>query len=225
MKFNVTTHSIILVTCVVIIGGCGIANRTQKEIVINERVASYPISDIFLKRSSPRAMSGESITQDQLMTLLEAARWAPSSYNEQPWRFIYAHRQTPEWQQLFDLLVPFNQGWVKNAAALVLFVSCKNFEKNKKYSPTHSFDTGAAWMSFSLQGSLQGLVVHGMSGFDFDKARKELKIPDDYDIEAMCAIGKPTSADALPEALREGEKPSQRKPLAELVFHGTFGNK
>lgn len=210
---------------VIFLAGCGNADNTTHDRVINQRTTSYPTSEMFLKRSSTRAMSAEPIAHDQLMTLLDAAHWAPSSYNEQPWRFIYAHRDTPEWQQLFDLLVPFNQSWVKNASALVLFASKKNFSEDNSYSPSHSFDTGAAWMSLALQGSLMGLVVHGIGGFDYEKARTVLNIPSDFDIEAMCAIGKPAPADVLPEQMRKGETPSQRKPLSELVFHGAFGVK
>jgi nitroreductase len=187
-----------------------------------KRVASYPINKMFVDRWSPRAMSGKPISNEELMSLFEAARWAPSSYNGQPWRFIYAHRDTPTWNKLFNLLAPFNQEWCKNAAVLVLFISKKTFEYNNKPSITHSFDTGSAWMSMALQGSMNGLVVHGMEGFDYDKARKELAVPDDFTVEAMCAIGKPGPISVLSPELQKREEPSDRKPLKDLIFEGSF---
>lgn len=186
------------------------------------RKADYPVDDIFINRWSPRAMSGESISREELMSLFEAARWAPSSYNNQPWRFLYALRDTPEWSLFFDLLVEFNQSWAKNAAALILILSKKNFDHNGQPSLTHSFDTGAAWAGLALQGFRNGLVVHGMQGFDYDKAKTVLNIPDEYQVEAMAAVGKPGRKENLPEALRERETPSTRKPIAEIVFEGKF---
>jgi len=186
------------------------------------RKPEYPIDPLFINRWSPRAMSGEKISQEQLMTLFEAARWAPSSYNAQPWYFIYAHRETPAWATLFNLMVEFNQGWTKNAAVLVVVVSHNNFDFNGKPERTHSFDTGAAWLSLALQGTISGLVVHGMEGFDYDKAKKDLKIPDGYTVEAMIAIGKPGKKESLPAELQEKEVPSDRKKVAEFAFEGVF---
>ena len=155
------------------------------------RKADYPIDSVFLDRWSPRAMSGEPITEEELLTLFEAARWAPSSFNNQPWRILYARRDTPHWPLFFNLLVEFNQSWAKHAAALVLFVSKKTFDHNGEPAATHSFDTGAAWENFALQGALKGLVIHGMQGFDYDKARTALNIPEGFTVEAMAVIGKP----------------------------------
>jgi nitroreductase len=187
-----------------------------------QRKATYPINPIFINRWSPRAMSGESISHEQLMRLFEAGRWAPSSYNGQPWRFIYAHRDTPQWSKLFNLMVAFNQEWTKRAAVLVVIVSKKTFEYNGKSSRTHAFDTGSAWMSMALQGSMDGLVVHGMEGFDYDKAKADLQIPDDFEVEAMVAIGKPGKVSDLPKDLQEREVLTDRKPLKEVVFEGIF---
>jgi len=186
------------------------------------RVAQYPIEDLILNRWSPRAFSGELLTNRELMSLFEAARWAPSSYNNQPWRFIYAQRGTPAWDIFFNLMVEFNKSWTHNAAVLVVIVSHNIFEFNGKPSRTHSFDTGSAWQNLALQGTAMGLVVHGMEGFDYDRAKAELNIPDDYTVEAMCAIGKPGSIDELPEALRAKEVPSGRKELSKLIFEGSF---
>lgn len=186
------------------------------------RSTTHPVHDLIANRWSPRAMSGESITHKELMQLFEAARWAPSSFNEQPWRFIYAHRGTSQWQTLFDLMVPFNQSWAQHAGVLVVVVSANNFERNGAYSRTHSFDTGAAAENMALQASNMGLVVHGMSGFDYDRARTQLHVPDDYTVEAMFAIGRPGTVDVLPEGMRAYEKPSDRKPIETFVFEGSM---
>jgi nitroreductase len=186
------------------------------------RRADYPIDKLFLDRWSPRAMSGDEISEQELMMLFEAARWAPSSYNNQPWRMLYARRNTAHWPLFFELLVDFNKGWVKNAAALVLFISKTTFDHNGKPSATHSFDTGAAWENFALQGVLKGYVVHGMQGFDYERAQRALKIPDGFRVEAMAAVGKPAEVGVLPEELREREKPNDRRRLDKTVCEGPF---
>lgn len=186
------------------------------------RKPAYKILDFIVDRWSPRAMSGASITDDELMTLFEAARWAPSSFNGQPWRFIYAKRDTPAWNSIYDLMVQANKDWAKNAAVLVVIVSRNTFSYNNKPSRTHSFDTGAAWENLAVQGTATGFVVHGMEGFNYDKAKEVLRIPDGYTVEAMCAIGRPGKKEDLPEKMREEEKPSDRKPMTEFVFEGIF---
>lgn len=188
------------------------------------RKAEYPIENIVLNRWSPRAMAGESIAHEQLMALFEAARWAPSSYNNQPWHFIYAKRETPSWDALFNLMVPFNQSWAKDAAVLMVLISRDTFALNSKPSRTHSFDAGAAWENLALQGSAMGLVVHGMEGFDYDEAKRSLHIPDGYTVEAMIAVGVPGSLDVLPQELRKREEPSDRKSVHEFISEGIFKN-
>ena len=158
------------------------------------------------------------------MPLFEAARWAPSSYNEQPWRFLYAKRDTPHWNAFFDLLVPFNQEWCKNGAVLAVICS-KNSSVHGGLNTFHSYDAGAAWQNLALQGHLKGLVVHGMGGFDKEKARLVLQIPDEYTIEAMCVIGKPGDPKNLPNYIQEIEKPSGRKNMEEIICEGGFGFK
>ena len=192
---------------------------------VNGRKTEYGINDIFLKRYSPRALSGETISKEELMTLFEAARWAPSSYNAQPWRFIYAMRDTPEFEKMFSLLVEFNQSWCKNASALVAVVSRKNFEHNNKPSATHSFDAGAAWENLALQATSMNLVAHGMEGFECAMAKEKLGVPDDYSVEMMFAIGKHGKIEDLPENLRADETPNDRKPLEEIIFEGKFPSK
>lgn len=192
--------------------------------IVFERKAKYQVDPLLLKRWSSRAMSDEAISAFELMSLIDAAHWAPSSYNNQPWRFIYAYRDTPEWTTLFNLLAPTNQVWIKNGAALLVIISRNNFEYNNKPSRTHSFDTGAAMENFALQGAAMNLVVHGLEGFDYDKARTELHIPEDYTVEAMYVVGKKGSKEYLPEELQKREQPNERKSITELIYHGYFGN-
>lgn len=189
---------------------------------VNSRTTEYPIDDIFLKRHSPRAMSGEAVSKEELMTLFEAARWAPSSYNAQPWRFIYAMRDTQEFETLFSLLIDFNKSWCVRAGALIVTISKKTFEHNGKLSVTHSFDAGSAWENLALQAQTMGLVAHGMEGFNYKMAKEKLGIPDDYNVEMMIAVGRPGNINDLPEDLRASEKPSDRKPLEEIIFEGKF---
>ncbi len=190
--------------------------------VKNIRKPEHEINPLILSRWSPRSMTGEEITDEQLMTLFEAARLAPSSYNNQPWRFIYAKRDTKYWDTIFNLMVEFNQSWTKNAAVLLVVISHKNFEHNNKPSVTHSFDTGAAWENLALQAASMGLVTHGMQGFDYEMAKKELEIPENYSVEAMVAIGKKGRKEDLPKELQERETPSVRKPLRDIIMEGKF---
>lgn len=186
------------------------------------RKPEYKVDEIFLNRWSARAMSGESITDSELMSLFDAARWAPSEYNKQPERFIYAKRGTKHWDALFNLLVPFNQEWCKNAAVLVVVIS-RNVNDDGSPMRTHSFDTGAAWQNLALQGSLNGLVVHGMAGFDYDRAKEDLHIPEGYSVEAMVAIGRPGKVEVLPEGMRAGETTrTSRRAVKEFAFEGSF---
>jgi nitroreductase len=183
------------------------------------RVPEHPVDPLFLNRWSPRAFTGEALSVDTLMRLFEAARWAPSSGNGQPWRFLYARRETPAWDRFFGLLTPGNQVWAHRAAALVVVVSATT-RANGKPIATHSFDAGAAWMSLALQARLMGLVAHGMEGYDKERAVAELGLPADHVPEAMIALGVYGKPEDLPEEKRAGEIPSQRKPLAEIVFEG-----
>lgn len=180
------------------------------------RTPEYPIEELLLARHSPREFSGESITEPELMTLFEAAKWAASSYNDQPWRYVYVMAGDAQWQSFFDLLVPGNQNFTKKAAVLVIVVSHKVFEKTGEPSPTHSYDTGAAGQNLALQGCAMGLVVHALGGFDFTRARELLKLPADYSVEAMISIGRSVKKAATTQKL------TQRKTLKEIVFRGQF---
>lgn len=165
-------------------------------------------------------MTGEPIDDRELFTLFEAARWAPSAGNTQPWRMFYARRDTEHWSLFFDLLVEANQVWCRQAAVLIVIASRTIREGTDKPLKTHSYDTGAAWENLFLQGMRQGLVVHGMAGFDYDRAKHVLKLPDDFKVEAMAAVGRPGRAEDLPESHRAREVPSLRKPISELVSEG-----
>ena len=167
-------------------------------------------------------MSGESIPENELMVLFEAARWAPSSYNNQPWRILYARRESEHWERFLNLLVPGNAAWAKNAAVLLVFISKTTFDRNGQPSRTHSYDCGAAWENLALQGSLKGFVVHGMEGFDYERAKSELKVPDEFEVEAMAAVGLPASPNTLPEKQREKEKPSDRRKLDQTICEGPY---
>lgn len=191
-----------------------------------QRHTEYPILKLLLDRHSPRAMSGEPITHDELMTLFEAARWAPSSYDHQPWRFIYAHGDTPEWEELFSLLKEASAVWAKRAGVLIMVLSHHYFEYNNEFSRTHSFDAGEAAANLALQGFSMGLVVHGMEGFDYERARQELGVPDSYTVEAMFAIGRPGRASLLPEQLQPREtNPTDRLKVSDFIYLGRFGGR
>lgn len=189
---------------------------------MKKRIAEYPINPIILNRWSPRAMSGEPIAHTELMSLFEAGRWAPSSYNNQPWYFVYAVRTNAAFPAWLDLLVESNREWCKQAGALVATISRNNFHYNNKPSRTHAFDTGAAWENIALQGTNMGLVVHGMEGLDYDRAVDYLKIPADYTLHMMFAVGKPGRKEDLPEKMQKDEEPNDRKKIETFVFENFF---
>ncbi len=192
----------------------------------NGRVADHPIDERFLQRWSPRSFSGESVSEADLMTLFEAARWAPSSYNSQPWRFIYALRDTPDWEPFLGLLNELNRSWCGNAGALVFMLSKSTLQapgqEREIPSYSHSFDAGAAWGYLALQASMSGLATHAMVGFDMDTAFAKLQVPQGYRIETMIAVGRRGDRAALPDALRAREEPNGRKPIASAVMTGRF---
>ena len=189
--------------------------------VADFRSADHDIDPIFLNRWSPRAMSGEEMSEEELKPLFEAARWAPSSKNNQPWRFLYARRNTPNWELFHNLVEEYNQRWAHRAAVLIVVVSKSTFDDGEPMR-THIFDTGAAWANLALQGAKNGLVVHGMQGFHYDEARTALNVPDDFTVEAMVAIGRPGNREDLSEYNAGREKPSPRKPIVEIALEGGF---
>jgi nitroreductase len=154
--------------------------------------------------------------------MFEAAKWAPSSMNAQPWRILYAKHGSEHWPHFFDGLMPGNQAWAKNAAVLVLFLSKKTLDHNGAPSPTHSFDAGAAWQNFALQGWLKGYAVHGMRGFDADLVRRSLDVPDGFHLEAMAAVGHPAPKETLAEQYQLRETPSARRSVHDTAREGPF---
>ncbi|AHJ61763.1 Nitroreductase family protein [Granulibacter bethesdensis] len=192
----------------------------------NGRRADHPIDELFLERWSPRAFTGETMPHHELLTILEAATWAPSGYNAQPWRFIYAHRDTPHFETLLKPLIPFNQGWAKNASVLLYVVSHTVLTPPGKDQPvpnhSHSFDAGAAWALLALQAHLKGWATHGMTGVDFAAAAEALNVPAEYRIEAAVAIGRRADPSVLDEAARAREVPNSREPVQSKIFEGTF---
>jgi nitroreductase len=192
----------------------------------NPRRADYQIEPLFLERWSPRAFSDETISEAHLLTLIEAARWAPSGGNSQPWRFLYARRGTAHWNKFLGLLVPFNQTWANRAAALIVLVSDPAFVRPGTDTPitlrSQSLDAGAAWAYLALQATRDGWRAHGMGGIDYERAAAELNVPAGFRVELAIAIGRPGDRSSLSEELQAREFPSGRKPVAELAFEGGF---
>ncbi len=192
----------------------------------NPRVVTRAVDSLFLERWSPRAFDSSAVPQDDLDTIFDAARWAPSAFNYQPWRFLYAHRDSADWSRFLALLAPFNQSWVQNAGVIVFILSdtlmAAPGSDDFKPSHSHSFDAGAAWALLALQATRLGYHTHGMTGVDFDKARTELAVPERFRIEAAVAIGRQGDKAMLPEALQAREEPSDRKPIEAFAHSGNF---
>lgn len=176
-----------------------------------KRLNETAVLEQIVYRWSPRRMTGEVLTPEELRPLLEAAHWAPSSFNNQPWRFYYALRDTAAFTDLFNLLVEKNQQWCRHAGCLMIVVSKTTFDHNGKPMGTHAYDTGSAWMALALEGIRRGYVVHGMAGFDSKAAAEYLKLTDEYHVNAMAAVGKP-------EPGVQDEDISLRKTVDEIAI-------
>jgi nitroreductase len=185
----------------------------------------YPIHDLLRQRWSPRAFDDRPIEPEKLRSLFEAARWAPSSNNGQPWRFIVANKDyETEWNRLLACLVEGNQKWAYRAPVLILSVASLNFEDDAKPNRHAFHDTGMAVENLVLQATALGLAAHQMAGFDVEKARVDLKIPLGYEPVAMIAVGYPGDLASLPDRLREREQqPRSRLPISEWTFSGQWG--
>lgn len=186
------------------------------------RTPAHPVDPIFLRRWSPRAMDGRPVDDAALASLFEAARWAPSASNSQPWRFVYGVRDTPEFEALCELLTPSNRAWCERAGALVAVCS-RAVDPSGAATPWHAFDAGAAWMSLALQGTLLGLVVHAMGGFDRGRAPAVLGLPPGHEVHCLVALGHPGDPALLPERVRDREAPNARHPITDFVHRGRFG--
>jgi len=188
------------------------------------RQADHPVDPLFIERWSRRAYTGEPVPDAVLFTVLEAARWAPSGGNSQPWRFIYSHRGSASWGAFFDLLLPGNQRWAAYASALILLASetTRLRDGQRVKATSHSFDAGAAWAQLALQAEKLGWSARAIGGFEKEKARLALGVPDDLSLEVVIALGKPAGAAMLPADLLEKEAPTSRLPLSALAFEGRF---
>jgi nitroreductase len=177
------------------------------------------VQEDILRRWSPRSFADRAVSSEDLKKVFEAARWAASSSNEQPWRFLLGHRGDETYKKIFSTLVEFNQAWAKTAPVLILSVAKKTFAKNGNPNGYALHDTGAATAYLSLQATALGLHTHSMAGFDQEAARKTFGVPDDYLIGAVTALGYLGDPSVLPEHLRKMEEsPRERKPLSEIVF-------
>ncbi|NEQ38395.1 MAG: nitroreductase family protein [Okeania sp. SIO3I5] len=185
----------------------------------------YPINDLLKKRWSSLAFIDKKVEAEVLLSLLEAARWSPSSFNEQPWSFIVATKENPaEYDRLLSCLAEGNQPWASLAPVLMLSVAKLSFDRNNKPNRHAFHDVGLAVASLTFQATEMGLRVRQMAGFDVDKARELYKISEQYEPVTAIALGYPGEPDILPESLRERElSPRSRKPISSFVFTGEFG--
>jgi nitroreductase len=185
----------------------------------------HPILDVLRKRWSPRAFADRPVEPTKLQSLLEAARWAPSCFNEQPWSFIVATKDNPpEYQRLLACLVEKNQSWAKSAPVLMISVAARNFAQTGKPNRHWFHDVGLAVSDLVTQATVLDLFVHQMAGFSPDKARQTYDIPDSHDAVAAIAIGYLGDPDSLPDDLRQRELAhATRKPLNQFVFTGRWG--
>ncbi|WP_210395129.1 nitroreductase family protein [Motiliproteus sediminis] len=197
-----------------------VVSRTATDV----RRVGYPIEALFTQRWSPRSFDRAPMPVDDLMTIFEAARWAPSAYNVQPWRFVYAMRDDAYWQAFIGLLDPFNASWAANASALVFILSDRFSGDETKESlrpfPSHSFDAGAAWAQLALQATAMGYQAHAMGGIHHDRVREALGVPERFKVEIGVAVGTQACVEKLPAELQQREVPSERKALSEIVSAG-----
>ncbi|HQT25823.1 MAG TPA: nitroreductase family protein [Burkholderiales bacterium] len=188
----------------------------------------YKIHEIIAERWSPRALdSSKPVSREHLHSLIEAARWAPSCFGDEPWRYIIWDRfaDEPSWHKAFECLVPGNQSWCKNAPILMISLADTLFEYNDSPNRFGQYDTGAASENLVLQAEALGLAAHQMGGYDPEKARKTFSIPERFVCMSMIAVGHPASPEILDEDLRTKELAERvRKPASSRFFEGAWGN-
>ena len=200
--------------------GPGLTEISDSVIIV--RNTNYKkLDNIFIERWSPRAFLPDPITDEDIKTIFEAARWSPSCFNEQPWRFVYA-QQPNDLENFRSVLTESNQLWANKAPLLIFAFSKKSFSHNDKPNRWAGFDTGSAWMALTLQANKLGLHTHGMGGFDSEKAFTVTGMdPDQYNVICAIAVGNISDASNLSEDLKSREVPSLRKIMDEIVFEGT----
>jgi nitroreductase len=191
-----------------------------------QRICEYPIHPLIASRRSILAFASTPVEPENLASLMEAARWAPSSRNEQPWSFIVATKaKQSDFDRLLSCLVEFNVQWAQHAPVLLLSVAKLTFESTGELNRHAFHDVGQAIANLTFQAMLSGLVVHQIAGFDVEKARREFTIPQDCEPVAAAAIGYPGNSAELPEKLRKRDaSPRKRRPLTKFVFEGGWGH-
>jgi len=191
-------------------------------LVPNNRIPDAPVNPMFLGRWSPRAFDPTPLPEEDITTLFEAARWAPSCFNEQPWLFMYGTSKE-ERETFLEILMEKNRLWAHNAPVLAILFARRTFAQGGRPNRWAGLDCGAAWVSLAFQARMLGLYAHGMAGFSQKRAYELLNVPEE-EYEAMCAIalGAYGDTDNLPTEILEMEEPNDRKPLAEVAIKGTF---
>lgn len=196
--------------------------------MLKPAITQAPIHPVLAERWSGRAFDArQAITPSQVLSLLEAARWAPSCFGDQPWRYVVAHQAShPEaWQAALDCLVPGNQAWAKQAPLLLLVCADTLFGHNDKPNKWAPYDTGAATENLCLQATAMGMMAHQMGGFDAAQARSAFQVPERYQLLAMVAVGFPADIETLDDEAKQKERSERnRKPLETLFFNGVWGN-
>jgi nitroreductase len=184
-----------------------------------------PVHDLIKERRSPLVYSERSVGREELRSLLEAARWAASSYNQQPWHFIVATKEDPrEYERLLGCIVPANALWAGNAPVLMLSVAKLTYDSNGAPNRHALYDVGQATANLAIQATALGLALHQMGGFDMERAREVFQIPEGYEPVAAIAVGYPGDPESLPESLRaRASAPRTRRELGEFVFTGRWG--
>jgi len=190
------------------------------------RIPEHAIDPVFVSRWSPRIYDSSAMPLSDLLRLLEAARWAPSAYNIQPWRFLYSLRGDAHWLGFLDLLNPSNASWAKHSSALVVLASDTimpgDDNRPQSSSRTHSFDAGAAWAQFALQAASLGYQAHAMAGIDFARSRQYLAVPEQYRVEIAIAVGRCEKEQPLPAGNPANAGLSQRRPIEDFAAAGPF---
>jgi nitroreductase len=191
------------------------------------REVAYPVYDLIRQRWSPRAFAERAVEPEKLQSVFEAARWAPSSFNAQPWSFLVATKEDPaDYEKMLGCLVEFNQQWAKSAPVLIISVARNAFEHNGKPNRHAFYDVGAAAAMLSVEATSLGLFVHQMAGFEPELVRERYSLPETAEAVSAIAMGYAGDAESLPESLRKKElEPSSRKSISEFVFTGEWGKR
>ncbi len=185
----------------------------------------YPVHEVITQRWSPYGFSDRAVRREDVLSVFEAASWAASSFNEQPWRFMLATKENPaEFEKMLGCLVEANQGWAKVVPVLSIGITKSTFTRNDKPNRVALHDLGLAAANLTFEATARGLCVHQMGGVDREKTREVYNVPDGYEVQTAIAIGYAADPQDVPEALRERDAgPRTRRPLTETVFGGTFG--